>query len=624
MCIPSAYNAGRQAGRTENGPPFFVRGLRQILFAFFWEIEYTKINIEREAFAMNDIHALYALWCEKATADADLQPELASIQGDEEAILDRFYKNLEFGTAGLRGVIGAGTNRMNIYTVNQATQGLADYLNAEFDAPSVAIAYDSRIKSDVFARSAASVLAANGVRVYLYPELVPTPMLSFAVRQLHCSSGIILTASHNPAQYNGYKCYDPNGYQMTDEAAAKTYGYIQKVDMFSGAKTVDFDCAVQNGQISYIGRDLFEAFYEAVLHAQVNPGVAKSTDLSVIYTPLNGTGNKPVREVLGRIGVRDVTVVPEQEYPDGNFPTCPYPNPEIRQAFERAMALAEEHPADLLLATDPDCDRVGIAVRDGGEYRLMTGNEVGAMLTEYVLSSLQAQSRLPQAPVVVKTIVTTRLVSEIAAHYGAQTANLLTGFKYIGELITKLEAAGEADRFVLGMEESYGYLRGTHARDKDAVVASMLICEMAAYYKAKGMSLYEFMQSLYRRYGMYRNSVLNFGFEGASGMEKMQAMMETLRQDPPKAIAGAAVTSISDYASRETTDLVSGTKTPIDLPRSNVLSYRLSGADGVIVRPSGTEPKIKVYITSVAENEAAADEKAARIGADMERILGID
>ncbi|HIU35510.1 MAG TPA: phospho-sugar mutase [Candidatus Fimenecus excrementigallinarum] len=572
---------------------------------------------------MNDIHALYALWCEKATADPDLQPELAAVKGDEEAILDRFYKNLEFGTAGLRGVIGAGTNRMNVYTVNQATQGLADYLNAEFDAPSVAIAYDSRIKSDVFARSAASVLAANGVRVYLYPELVPTPMLSFAVRQLHCSSGIILTASHNPSKYNGYKCYDPNGYQMTDEAAAKTYGYIQKVDMFSGAKTVDFDEAVESGRISYIERDLFEAFYTAVLHAQVNPGAAKDAGLSVIYTPLNGTGNKPVREVLRRIGVQDVTVVPEQEYPDGNFPTCPYPNPEIRQAFERAIALAEGRPADLLLATDPDCDRVGIAVRDGGEYKLMTGNEVGAMLTEYVLSSLQAQGRLPHEPVVVKTIVTTRLVAEIAAHYGAATADLLTGFKYIGELVTKLEAAGEADRFVLGMEESYGYLRGTHARDKDAVVASMLICEMAAYYKAKGMSLYEFMQSLYRRYGMYRNSVLNFGFEGASGMEKMRQMMETLRREPPKAIAGEAVGSISDYEARETTDLVSGAKTPIDLPRSNVLSYRLTGADGVIVRPSGTEPKIKVYITSVAENAAAADEKAARIGADMERILGI-
>lgn len=573
---------------------------------------------------MNDIHALYDLWCEKATADKDLLPELEAVKENEEEILDRFYKNLEFGTAGLRGVIGAGTNRMNVYTVNQATQGLADYLNADFQEPTIAIAYDSRIKSDVFARSAASVLAANGVKVYLYPELVPTPMLSYAVRTLHCSSGIILTASHNPSKYNGYKCYDPNGYQMTDEAAAKTYSYIQKVDMFDGVKTMDFDEALAKGMISYIGQDMFEGFYEAVLRAQVNPDAAANTDLSVIYTPLNGTGNKPVREILKHIGIRDVTVVPEQEYPDGNFPTCPYPNPEIRQAFERAIALSETKKADLLLATDPDCDRVGIAVRDGDEYKLMTGNEVGAMLTEYILSTLQEQGRLPKNPIVVKTIVTSRLIAEIAAHYGAETADLLTGFKYIGELVTKLEAAGEADRFVLGMEESYGYLRGTHARDKDAVVASMLICEMAAYYKAKGMSLYDFMQSLYARYGMYCNTVLNFGFEGAAGMETMRGMMDTLRQNPPKSVAGETVRSIADYQTRLTTDIVSGAETPIDLPRSNVLSYRLDGADGVIVRPSGTEPKIKVYITAVADSEPAAQAKAQTIGKDMEALLGIE
>ena len=572
---------------------------------------------------MNDIHALYDLWCKKATADKDLLPELEAVKGNDEEILDRFYKNLEFGTAGLRGVIGAGTNRMNVYTVNQATQGLADYLNADFEEPTIAIAYDSRIKSDVFARSAACVLAANGVKVYLYPELVPTPMLSYAVRTLHCSSGIILTASHNPSKYNGYKCYDPNGYQMTDAAAAKTYSYIQKVDMFDGVKTMDFDEALEKGMIAYIGQELFEGFYEAVLRAQVNPDAAAGTDLSVIYTPLNGTGNKPVREILKRIGIRDVTVVSEQEYPDGNFPTCPYPNPEIRQAFECAIALSETKKADLLLATDPDCDRVGIAVRDGDEYKLMTGNEVGAMLTEYVLSALQEQGKLPEKPIVVKTIVTSRLIAQIAAHYGAETADLLTGFKYIGELVTKLEAAGEADRFVLGMEESYGYLRGTHARDKDAVVASMLICEMAAYYKAKGMSLYEFMQSLYRRYGMYCNTVLNFGFEGAAGMETMRNMMETLRQNPPKMIAGETVHSISDYQTRLTTDTESGAQAAIELPRSNVLSYRLDGADGVIVRPSGTEPKIKVYITAVAESEEAAEEKARTIGEAMEALLGI-
>ena len=572
---------------------------------------------------MNDIHALYDLWCEKATADKDLLPELESVKGNEDEILDRDYKTLEYGTAGLRGVIGAGTNRMNVYTVNQATQGLADYLNADFENPSIAIAYDSRIKSDVFARSAAAVLAANGVQVHLYPELVPTPMLSYAVRTLHCSSGIIITASHNPSKYNGYKCYDPNGYQMTDEAAAKTYAYIQKVDMFSGVRTMDFDEAVAAGKITYIGREVFEGFYREVLKAQVNPDAAKGSDLSVIYTPLNGTGNKHVREILKEIGIADVTVVPEQELPDGNFPTCPYPNPEIRQAFERAIALTETKTADLLLATDPDCDRVGIAVLDDGEYKLMTGNEVGAMLTEYVLSSLSEQGRLPKNPIVVKTIVTSRLVAEIAAAYGAETADLLTGFKYIGELVTKLEKKGETDRFVIGMEESYGYLRGAHARDKDAVVASMLICEMAAYYKRKGMSLYDFMQSIYKKYGMYLNTLLNFNFEGAAGMQKMQDMMTSLRNNPPKEIAGERVRLISDYETSVTKDTATGEETPITLPKSNVLSYRLDGATGVIVRPSGTEPKIKIYVTSVADTRENAQAKADQIAADMEKALGI-
>lgn len=572
---------------------------------------------------MNDIHMLYDLWREKATADKDLLPELQSIQGNEDEILDRFYKNLEFGTAGLRGVIGAGTNRMNIYTVNQATQGLADYLNADFENPSIAIAYDSRIKSDVFARAAACVLAANGVQVYLYPELVPTPMLSYAVRALGCSSGIILTASHNPAKYNGYKCYDPNGYQMTDEAAAKTYAYIQNVDMFTGVRTMDFDEALAAGKICYIGRDVFEGFYEEVLKAQVNPAVCEDSELSVIYTPLNGTGNLHVREILKRIGIRDVTVVPEQELPDGNFPTCPYPNPEIRQAFERAIALSETKKADLLLATDPDCDRVGIAVLDGSEYKLMSGNEVGIMLTEYLLSSLQEKGKLPENPIVVKTIVTSRLVAKIAETYGAQTADLLTGFKYIGELVTNLEKKGETDRFIIGMEESYGYLRGAHCRDKDAVVASMLICEMAAYYKAKGQSLYDFMQSIYKKYGMYLNTLLNFGFEGAAGMQKMADMMTALRAEPPKSIAGEAVEAITDYKASVCKDLKTGKETTVDLPKSNVLQYYLEGADSVIVRPSGTEPKIKVYITSVSDTRAAAAEKADKIAKDMKKRLGI-
>lgn len=573
---------------------------------------------------MNDINALYKLWCEKADADKDLIPELKEIEGKEDEILDRFYKNLEFGTAGLRGVIGAGTNRMNIYTVNQATQGLSDYLNSAFDKPSVAIAYDSRIKSDTFARSAASVLAANGIKVYIYPELVPTPMLSFAVRKLGCSSGIIITASHNPAKYNGYKCYDPNGYQMTDEAAAKTYDYIQKVDMFSGVKTEDFDSALNSGKIEYIGEDVVESFYNEVLKARVNEGVCEDADLSVIYTPLNGTGNKPVRAILSKIGIKDVQVVKEQELPDGNFPTCPFPNPEIKQVFECAINMTKDKKADLLLATDPDCDRVGIAVLDNGEYKLMSGNEVGIMLTEYILSSLKEQGKMPEKPIVVKTIVTSQLVAEIAKNYGAQTADLLTGFKYIGELVTNLERNNETERFIVGMEESYGYLRGAHARDKDAVVASMLICEMAAYYKKKGISLYNQMQKIYSDYGMFLNSLLNFGFEGAAGMQKMSDMMTALRQNPPAEIAGEKVTLVSDYKMQTATDTETGKITEITLPKSNVLSYKLSGGSGVIVRPSGTEPKIKIYITAVAKDRALAEEMTKAISADMEKIMGIN
>lgn len=572
---------------------------------------------------MNDIKSLYSLWCEKATADSDLIPELQEISGDDDAILDRFYKNLEFGTAGLRGVIGAGTNRMNVYTVNQATQGLANYLNENFENPSVAVAYDSRIKSDVFAKEAACVLAANGIKVYLYPELVPTPMLSFAVRRLGCSSGIIITASHNPSKYNGYKCYDPNGYQMTDEAAAKTYEYIQKTDMFSGVKTMSFDDALAEDMIDFIEDWLMDEFYEKVLSASVNPEALKKANLKVIYTPLNGTGNKPVRKVLKMAGVKDVTVVKEQEKPDGNFPTCPFPNPEIRQAFECAIKTAEGTNADLLLATDPDCDRVGIAVRDGEEYVLMTGNEVGAMLCEYLLSSLKEQDKLPNNPIVVKTIVTTPLVETIAAAYGAQTADLLTGFKYIGELVTNLEKNDETDRFIVGMEESYGYLRGTHARDKDAVVASLLICEMASYYKLKGISLKQFMDGIYEKYGMYLNTVLNFGFEGASGMQKMADMMNDLRVNPPKEIADAPVVKMSDYKLSVTKDTVTGEETEIKLPKSNVLSFIMPDNSKVIVRPSGTEPKIKVYITACGNSREESTAKSEKIADSMSKILGV-
>lgn len=573
---------------------------------------------------MNNINELYEKWLTLATADADLIPELESIKGDNDAILDRFYKNLEFGTAGLRGIIGAGTNRMNVYTVNQATQGLADYLNEAFSEPSVAIAYDSRIKSKEFAEGAAGVLAANGIKVYIYPELVPTPMLSFAVRRLGCSSGIIITASHNPSKYNGFKCYDPNGYQMTDEAAAKTYDYIQNIDMFSHVKSMSFEDALAEDMVDYIEEWLYDEFYASVKACLVNADSIKKAGLKVIYTPLNGAGNKPVRKVLKMAGITDVTVVKEQEKPDGNFPTCPYPNPEIRQAFECAIETAKGTDADLLLATDPDCDRVGIAVRDGDDYVLMTGNEVGAMLCEYLLSSLKEQNKLPENPVVVKSIVTTPLIETICNAYGAKVADLLTGFKYIGELITSLEKEGKEDSFIVGMEESYGYLRGIHARDKDAVVASLMICEMAAFYKLRGVSLKALMDGIYEKYGMYLNSVMNFAFEGASGMQKMADIMSGFRDNAPVAIGGKKVIAIADYKKSIAKNTVTGEAKEIDLPKSNVLSYSLEDNSKVIVRPSGTEPKIKVYITACGNSRGESEEKTVTISNDAKKLLGVE
>ncbi|MBR2079630.1 MAG: phospho-sugar mutase [Clostridia bacterium] len=570
---------------------------------------------------MNDINKLYSLWKEKAVLDSDLIEELNAIEGKENEIEDRFYQSLTFGTAGLRGVIGAGTNRMNVYTVNQATQGLSDFLLSEYENPSVAIAYDSRIKSDLFAESAAGVLAANGIKVWFYKELVPTPMLSFAVRKLQCKGGIILTASHNPAEYNGYKCYDPEGYQMTDEAAEKTYGFIQKTDMFSDVKTMDFRKGVEEGIIEFIPDEVYEEFYKSVESCCLSLEECRSSGLKLIYTPLNGTGNIPVRRVLSDIGIKDVRIVKEQESPDGNFPTCPYPNPEIRQVFECGLKMAEEESCDLLLATDPDCDRVGIAVNTGDSYKLMTGNEVGVLLAEYLLSRRKELGILPKNPIVVKSFVTTSLVDAVAKKYGAEVKSLLTGFKYIGEFITKLEAKGEEKRFIVGMEESYGYLSGIHARDKDAVVACALICEMAAYYKSKGKSLYEVMEGIYKEHGMYLNALDNYAFKGSSGMVKMGEIMESLRNCPPEKIAGMKVLRISDFKKSEKLDTVTKEKTVIDLPSSNVLYYELENSCGVIVRPSGTEPKIKIYYTACAENRAEAEKIKDTMSAEMKKYM---
>lgn len=559
---------------------------------------------------MENYNDVYSLWKEKCE-DEKLRAELVEIDGKDDEILDRFYKKLEFGTAGLRGVLGAGTNRMNIYTVNQATQGIADYLNSEFENPSVAIAYDSRINSDVFAKETAGVFAANGIKVYIYPELVPTPMLSFAVRRLSCSSGVIITASHNPAKYNGYKCYDPEGYQMTDAAAAAAYEFIQKVDIFEDVKRMDFEKGLSEGIIEYISEEISEEFFSAVSSKVINPDVCKNTDLKIIYTPLNGTGNKPVRKILDRLGIKNVKVVKQQELPDGNFPTCPYPNPEIRQAFECAIEMARTESADLLLATDPDCDRMGIAVYDGKDYKLMTGNEVGALFTEYVLSQYKEKGIMPKNPVVIKSFVTTDLVRVIANDYGAKVADLLTGFKYIGEYITNLERKGQESDFIIGMEESYGYLLGIHARDKDAVVASQLVCEMAAYYKSKGKTLIDVMNEIYGKYGIYLNRVDSFEFDGAAGMQKMADIMASLRSSTFDKIGGLAVLEKTDYKDTEKTRL----------PSSNVISFKLDGGNGVVVRPSGTEPKIKIYITSVSKTFEAAEAQYKNILNDSKKWL---
>ena len=554
-----------------------------------------------------EVKELYAAWKANATEDDSLMVELQEIAGKDEEIFDRFYRELEFGTAGLRGVIGAGTNRMNIYTVRKATQGLAEYIK-EVGGTSAAIAYDSRIKSDLFAREAARVLAANGITVYIYKELMPTPMLSYAVRELNCTAGIVVTASHNPAKYNGYKAYGADGCQLSVENSAKVLEYVDKVEMFGGAKLTDFDQALADGQIQYIEQELIDRYLNAVASQSIEP---VTTDLKVIYTPLNGTGNKPVRKILEMIGVKNVTVVPQQEYPDGNFPTAPYPNPEIRQAFECALKLAEQEPADLLLATDPDADRVGIAVKDGDGYTLMSGNEVGALLLNYILSRRAANGTLPRQPMAVKTIVSTQLAAKIAEKHGCQMVDVLTGFKYIGEQVGLLEAKGEENRFVFGFEESYGYNASSFVRDKDAVIASMLICEMAAYYKSVNKSLLEVLNDLYKEHGIFCCSQNSFTFEGAAGMETMKNIMATLRQNPPKAINGHPVTAVLDFGVSVETNTATGEQTPITLPKSDVLYYRMGNAgDNVIVRPSGTEPKIKIYITAIEDTEEKAKAKS--------------
>ena len=554
----------------------------------------------------------YKRWLSADLEDPALPDELRKIDGQDNEIKERFAVALKFGTAGLRGILGAGSNRMNIYVVRQATQGLANWVKTQGGSQLVAISYDSRINSDVFARNAACVLAANGIRVRIYDALMPVPALSFATRYYKANAGIMITASHNPAKYNGYKAYGPDGCQMTDDAAAVVYAEIQKTDILTGAKMTSFEDGIAQGLIEYVGEDCKEALYSAIEACSVRPGICKTAGLKLVYSPLNGSGLVPVTRVLHDIGIDDITIVPEQQYPDGNFPTCPYPNPEIFEALRLGLELAEKTGADLMLATDPDADRVGIAIRcPDGSYELVSGNEVGVLLLDYICAGRIEQGTMPKNAVMCKSIVSTPLADKVAEHYGVECRNVLTGFKWIGDQIAKLEAAGEVDRFIFGFEESYGYLAGPYVRDKDAIIGSMLICEMAAYYRAKGSSIKEELERIYAEYGRYLNKVDSFEFPGLSGMDKMADIMQNLRDNPPKDFAGDKVVKVVDYKKPEETGL----------PAANVLIYTLESGATVVVRPSGTEPKIKTYFTTKGQDLAEAEAQKEKLAEACKPLL---
>ena len=560
-------------------------------------------------------------WLEEVT-DPELSAELLSIRNEEKEVHERFYRSLEFGTGGLRGELGAGTNRMNIYTVRQATQGFAAYLLTQNKAPSAAISYDSRHKSDIFARETARVLAANGIKVYLYPHLMPTPALSFAVLDRHCTGGVMVTASHNPARYNGYKAYAADGAQISGHVAAAVSAEIEKTDIFRDVKLADFEEALADGRIEYIGDALIERYYAAVMAQALRPELGKAAGLRLVYTPLNGSGLVPVMTVLKRMGHTDITVVPEQEQPNGDFPTCPYPNPEILEAMQLGLNLCEKLGADLLLATDPDSDRVGTAVLQNGTPRLISGNEMGVLLLDYICRTRLELHKMPKNPVAVRSIVSTTMTDAIAAHYGVEMRQVLTGFKYIGEQIAHLEAEGHPERFIFGFEESYGYLAGGYVRDKDAVVASMLICEMAAWYKGQGKNLGEALDDLYAQYGFYFNKVDSYTFPGSDGMAKMAALMETLRTELPIAIAGRPVTGHTDYEAGKRYEDGEG-ETPTGLPTSNVMAFRLGKEGSLVARPSGTEPKLKFYYSLRAADRPTAEKAYGEIKASVEDWLGL-
>ena len=568
------------------------------------------------------IQETYQYWLKNVGGDQ--LAELDDLAKRPDELADAFRKELEFGTAGLRGILGLGPNRMNEYTVGKATQGLADYLNATFSEPSVAIARDSRLRGQEFVQVCASVLAANGVKAYLYPRIEPTPALSFAVRYLGCSAGVNMTASHNPSAYNGYKAYGPDGCQITTQAAKAIQEAIDRTDPFTQVKTVDFDQAVEAGMIQWIGEDVIGAFVDAVAAVDLEPAQSRKTDLSLVYTPLNGTGLECVSAILERIGIPDLDVVPEQSQPDGTFPTCPYPNPEIREALELGLRRCEETKPYLLLATDPDADRVGIAARHNGEYQLVSGNEMGALLLDYLCARKRELGLSLDDSVVVTTIVSSAMIDAMAQDYGFQLRRTLTGFKYIGEQIGLLEAAGQSQRFLFGFEESYGYLAGTHVRDKDAVVASLLIVQMARWNQARGLDLIQAVDELYQRYGYYRNKTLSLSYPGAAGAQDMDRIMGMLHGNPPSQLAGLAVERVVDYAQGASMPFVGPLRPgdgPQQLPAADVVELHLEGGNKVIVRPSGTEPKIKAYLFAKKPQADQADALIAAFEDAVRRLL---
>ncbi len=547
---------------------------------------------------------LYELWMKKTTADAPAQAELTAIAEDTGEINDRFYRDLAFGTAGLRGILGMGNNRMNRYVVGRAAQGLARYIGASANDPSAAVAYDSRNYSKEFARHTACVLAANGVKVYLFRELMPTPALSYAVRELGCDTGVVITASHNPAAYNGFKAYGPDGCQIGPEQADAVQKEILTTDLFDGVAALDFSDALTHKKIEYIPDSFVEQFQRRVLEEALEPQVCAQAGLKLVYTPLNGAGRRCVTAVLRMAGVKNITVVPEQEHPDGDFPTCPTPNPETPAAMELGLALGRELDSDLLLATDPDCDRVSVAARDSkrGDFRILSGNELGILLLDYICKTRARLGTMPQKPVAVRSLVSSRMADIIAEAYGAEMRVVLTGFKFIGEVIATLEGEGRGESFLFGFEESCGYLSGPYARDKDAVGASLLAAEMASALKLQGKTLIDALEELYRRFGVWSSVVDNFAFAGAAGMEKMESIMRSLRDAPPASLAGDTVERALDYAAG--TEITPAGLSPAPLPKADMIELVLAGGNSVIVRPSGTEPKIKVYYTITGKTRA--------------------